>query len=261
MRSPKPKNLAILISGNGTTAQATIEACQKNELKNITPIVISSSAQAKGNERVNKLGIEPIIIDKDTFSTRQDFDNKLLKILNELQVDIISLQGWLPLIGKTIIQKYQGKIINQHPGPLDPGRADFGGKGMSTPYRTNCARIAYIWATHEDPWTESDTHFVTEQFDLGGIIRIEKMTIPAKRKKISIGTLRKNPEELMQTTHEVQRAFYPIEHHNVIKTLQLFVNGTVTDYEREKPLIPKEHIAILEDAKKLAIELFPNYNL
>lgn len=255
------KKLAILISGGGTTAEATIRAIQNNQLANLTPSVISSNSHAKGNERVRKLGIEPIILDKDSFRTREEFDNKLFQVIEELQPDVISLQGWLLLIPKSVVQKYEGRIVNQHPGPLDPGRPDFGGKGMSTPYRTNCARIAYIWATQEEPWTESDTHFVTEQFDMGRIIRTEKMPIPAKSKKISIEALQNDPQELIQTTHDVQKVFYPVEHQNVIKTLLLLSNGIVKEYKRPTPLISDKHVDVLSKAKKLAIELFPSYNL
>lgn len=255
------KKVVILISGGGTTAEATIKAIKKNELTGLTPVVISSNKNAKGNERVRNLGIELHIIDKDDYEIRANFYKKLEHLLDEIEPDIISLQGWLLLIPKSIVQKYNGKIINQHPGPLDPGRPDFGGKGMLTPYRTNSARIAYVWATGEDAWTESDTHFVTEEFDKGGIIRTEKMTIPEKNKKITIQELRANPEELVQTTHEVQKMFYAVEHHNVIKSLQLFADGKVQEWKREKPLVKDEYVSILTDAKKLATELFPNYNL
>jgi len=255
------KKLAILISGGGTTAEAVIKAIHKNELKGLVPIVISSNKNAKGNERVKKLGVKLYIIDKDDYSDRKKFNDKLLRLLKRLHIDIISLQGWLLLIPKDIIQHWEGNIINQHPGPLDPGKPDFGGKGMSTPYRTNSARIAYCWATGEDFWTESDTHFVTENFDEGAVIRTEKMRIPAKKQRVTIQSLRKHPDELIAVTHEVQKRFYPVEHHNVIKTLQMFANGTAKKYKRKKPLIPKDNYKILEDAKKLATELFPNYNL
>lgn len=257
----KKKNVAILISGGGTTAEATIKASQDGQLTGVNPIVISSNPDAKGNKRVKNFGITPYVIDRNKFNNREEFDEELLKLLEKLQIDIVSLQGWLLIIPPAIVVKYKGKIFNQHPGPMDPGRPDFGGKGMSTPYRVNSARIAYIWATGEDPWTESDTHFITEEFDMGDLIRVEKMTIPSKKEKVSIEELRENPEELIQTTHEVQKAFYPVEHKNVIATLQMFVDGTVKEFKRRQPLVPDEYVEILNEAKKLAIELFPAYNL
>lgn len=254
------KRVAILISGNGTTAQATIKACQDNTLTGIQPFAISSNSEAKGNEKVGNLGITPHIIDRKKLG-KEEFDKKLLLVLDELQIDFISLQGWLLLISPAIVAKYKGRIMNQHPGPLDPGRPDFGGKGMSTPYRVNCAILAYVWATGSDAWTESDTHFVTEDFDMGDLIRTEKMSIPSKKEKITIDTLRKNPEELMKTTHQVQKEFYPVEHKNVIASLQMYADGTMKGFKRKQPLIPKENVSILQEAKKLALELFPPFNL
>lgn len=255
------KNVAILISGGGTTAEATIKACQSGQLTGVNPIVISSNSDAKGNQRVKALGIKPHIFDRKHFADREEFDEKLSHLLEQLQTDIISLQGWLLLISPAIIKKYQGKIMNQHPGPLDPGRLDFGGKGMSTPYRVNSARLAYVWATGSKPWTESDTQFVSEEFDMGDLIRTVKMPMPAKTKKVLIEELRKNPQELITITHEVQKKFYPIEHKNVIATLQMFADGAVKGFRRKFPLIPQENVHILNEAKKLAMELFPSYNL
>lgn len=255
------KNVAILISGGGTTAEATIKACQGGQLTGVNPIVISSKSDAKGNQRVKSLGVEPHILDRKQFADREEFDERLLRLLEQLRTDVVSLQGWLLLISPAIIKKYQGKIMNQHPGPLDPGRPDFGGKSMSTPYRVNSARLAYVWATGSEPWTESDTQFVSEEFDMGDLIRTVKMPIPAKTKKVSIEELRKNPQELITTTHEVQKKFYPIEHKNVIATLQMFVDGDAKGFRRKHPLIPQSTLPILNEAKNLAIELFPSYNL
>lgn len=254
------RNIAILISGGGTTAEATIKACLNKSLKNINPIVISSNPDAKGNERVKKLGIRPHILDRNKF-TKNEFDKELLLLLEGLKVEIISLQGWLLLISPAIIAKYKGKIFNQHPGPMDPGRPDFGGPGMSTPYRVNSALLAFNWMTGENIPAESDTHFVTEEFDKGDLIRIEKMDVPYKKSLLTIERLRKDPQELIETTHKVQKQFYSFEHRNVIATLKLFIDGKAKGFKRDKPLIPQKYIGILDEAKKIAMELFPKYNL
>ena len=254
------KSGAILISGGGSTAEATIKACKNGQIKDINPLVISSNPDAKGNERVKNLGINPYIIDRAKFS-KEEFDRKLLKLLEQLRVDIISLQGWLLLISQATVKKYQGKIFNQHPGPMDPGRPDFGGPGMSTPYRVNSALLAYVWITGEKLSAESDTHFVTEAFDMGDLIRAEKMEIPYKKKLLTIEDLRKDPSELIETTHKVQKEFYPFEHKNVIATLQMFINDEEKGFKRDRPLISEKYIDILNEAKKLSIELFPKYNL
>lgn len=252
---------ALCISGGGTTAQAVLKAYRQNLLSGIDPYVISSNKSAKGIEKAKALGFKPYIIDRDAFSSIEDFGNSLLKFLKKLKTDLIALQGWIPLITKNIIDYYKGRIINQHPGPLDPGRPDFGGKGMSTPYRVNCARIAYAWMSNEGYWTESVTHYVVEEFDMGDLIRTVKMPFPKKSKKITLEELKNNPQELIEATHRLQKLFYPIEHKNVIATLQLLADGEVSGFKPKKPLIPTQNIQLVLEAKKLATKLFPVYNL
>lgn len=252
---------ALFISGGGTSACAVLKACLEKKLTQIEPIVISSNPNAKGNQRTAVLGFSPTIIDRTSFATLAKFGNELLSLLQKNKIELIFLQGWIPLIPANVIHAYDGNIVNQHPGPLDPGRIDFGGKGMSTPYRVNCARIAYSWMSGKDNWTQSVTHFVVEEFDMGNLIRTEKMSFPAKKQQLTIASLRKHPQELIETTHEVQKQFYPIEHQNVIATLQLFSDGKAKGFKRKNPLIPSDKIPLVLEAKKLAIELFPSYNL
>lgn len=255
------KRLAILISGGGTTAEAVINAIQKHELTDLQPFVISSNKNAKGNKRVRDLGIKPLIIDKNSLSTQKEFDEKLFTAIEKLSVDIIALLGWLPLVPKTIVRKYKGQIFNQHGGPVDPGRADFGGYGMTNPYRFTAARIAYIWTSGDKPYTESTTHFVEEAFDMGDLIRTEKLLVPAKKERVTIRALRKDPKELVTATHLVAKKLNPLEHDNVIKTLQMFANGNAHGFKREEPLIPEKYVSYVDPAKKLAKELFPYKNL
>lgn len=257
----KKLTVGILISGGGTTAEAVIKASKRRKLKDVDFVVISSNPTATGNKRVKKLGIKPYIIDREKYKTHQAFGKDLLALLKKLHVDVISLQGWLPLIPENVIDAYKNKIINQHPGPLDPGRPDFGGKGMSTPYRVNCAKIAYSWVTGQDPWTESVVHFVTKNFDQGDLIRVAKMRLPLTKKKVTIEDLEKNPEKLIKTTYRIQKRFYPIEHKNVIETIKHFTNGGVSTYIRTKPLVPSQHLRVLEESKNLAMKLFPPHNL
>ncbi len=254
------KNVAILISGGGTTAEATIKAAKNGQLGDVNLFVISSNPQAAGNTRVKNLGITPFVLDKENLK-KEEFDKKLFDLLDELKIDIITLQGWLLLISPEIVKKYKGNIFNQHPGPMDPGKPDFGGPGMSTPYRVNSALLAYVWVTGEKISAESDTHFVTEEFDMGDLIRIEQMQIPKKEKLTTIDEIKKNPQELIDATHMVQKEFYPVEHQNVIATLKMFINGKAKGFKRQKPLIQEKYINVLDEAKKLAMELFPKYNL
>lgn len=258
MSNIRKLRVALFISGNGSTAEAIIKACKNGSLHNIIPAcVISSKANALGIQKAKQLGISTYIVTPKTNQSR--FGTLLLKILSQNKIDLISQNGWLPKTPIEIIHAYKGRIINQHPGPLDPGRHhDFGGKGMYG-LRVTAAVLVYMWATHANkPFTESIIHHVTPEFDTGEIIRRVRMPIQCSDRNYLTKSLWNNPRELLYITDSVQKKLLPIEHANVIAVLQSFALNHVPHYMRIRPLIPAKYIHILSAAKQYAISLYPN---
>ena len=113
------KNIAILISGSGTNMESLIKK-SKNDNLELRFIVITDNKNAKGIEKAKALNIPVYIlsnISKGAKMTSEN-DNELLKILNENNIDLILLAGFMRIINKTIIEKYKWKIINIHPSLL-----------------------------------------------------------------------------------------------------------------------------------------------
>jgi folate-dependent phosphoribosylglycinamide formyltransferase PurN len=233
--------LAILLSGFGTTAGAILTACQKGTLIGIQPVVIiSNRPEAQGLLKAKSFNIPIAVVNP----------KQLLEILRSYKADIVSQNGWLPLTPPDVIAAYKGKIINQHPGPLDPGYSDFGGKGMYGK-RVTAARIAYAWMSKGDYWTEATTHIVTAEYDKGQIIRTEKLSIPVVVNNIT-------SRKIIDTTNEIAAKLLPLEHKNVLITLQEYVkNRKFSTLPRKKRLIPQANFEYAIKAKKLAAELFP----
>lgn len=251
---------ALLISGGGSTAEAIIKACQSKKLKGISPVaVISSQPDAGGIEKAKALGIKTYVVEPQKFLNHEAFGNKLLRLFKRLKVDLISQNGWMPLTPPNVVKACEGKIINQHPGPLDPeNHLDFGGKRMYGS-RVTCALLAYRWITDKDYWTQASTHFVNEKYDQGDLIRTLQMDVPKLGRPTSIAQLKSDPKKLIKTTKEVQKTLLPLEHQNVIETLKMFTkNRTVSEHKRTRPLVENENTQILAQAKRLAIRLFPD---
>ena len=250
---------ALFISGGGTTAETVIRACQSGKLTGVEPVaIISSSPDATGIQKGQALGVDTYVVQRKEVPSPEAFGDELLKILNNLGVDLVYQNGWLIKTPLNVIDKYQGKIINQHPGPLDPERADFGGRGMYGA-RVACARIAYSWVVGDkNPWTEATTHHVTENYDKGDLIKVTRLTINELDQKVTIAELGNQPHDLIIATKGVQAELLPLEHENVIATLRRFAEeGTVSGYKREKPLIPEKTKYVVYTAKQLASQLFP----
>jgi len=115
--------IALLISGGGTTMEAIIKAAQNDTLKNVSPVlVIVSKESAGGLIKAKNLGISEkniLVINPKNFKTEEEFGEKIIKECEERKVDFIGQYGWLVKTPENVCEAFKGRIINQHPGPLD----------------------------------------------------------------------------------------------------------------------------------------------
>lgn len=242
--------------------EAVVKACQSGGLDGINPVVvISNRPKAGGIEKAGHLGVPAEIVTRAD-STSGEFGARLLAVVKYYQVELVAQCGWIPLTPREVVEAYAGRIINQHPGPLDPGREDFGGKGMRG-RAVHCAVILYNWISGVSLPTEATTHYVTGEYDKGAIIRRVPLRIEPYGRMISADEVMHKADvrrDLLQAVVATQAALLPVEHQNVIATLGSFDFGYPGDaprYERLPSLIPPGSEQVLVEAKRLAIQIYP----
>ena len=112
------KKLAVLISGSGSNLEAIVNACNANHIHGKIVCVISNNPTAYGIERAKKFKLPIKIIDHRNYKNRHDFDDDLENFLENLNLDLIVLAGFMRILGKKITIKFYGKMINLHPSLL-----------------------------------------------------------------------------------------------------------------------------------------------
>lgn len=247
---------ALLISGGGTTAEAVIKACGNDDVPGLEPVlVIASNKSASGIQKVidhNRIHGTQIITEvlrpKD-FLNPTLFGEAMLELLDKYGINLIAQLGWLAKTPPNVIERYKDMIFNQHPGPLDTGRSDFGGTGMYG-LAVPGAVLIYGALTGVALPTEATTHRVTNGYDEGTVIQ----RIPLQTSLFN-GEVTQQ-DQLREAAQEIQTKLLPFEHQNVINTFKSFASGNVPVYRRTEPLIPIENIPALSEAKKLAVTLF-----
>ena len=155
-------NLGILISGNGSNMKNIIDACKNGSLKSSVSIVISDNPLAKGLSLAKKENVESVLIDRDKFSSAENFENTILKKLDIAQVNLICLAGFMRILSKNFLKKWNYKIINVHPSLLPAF------KGLNTHQRALKSRAEYSGCT---------IHYVNEKIDGGEIIKQKSIKI------------------------------------------------------------------------------------
>ena len=157
--------MAVLVSGGGTNLQSVIDAVEDGTLKSQIACVISNKETAYGLERARKHHIPAYFI-----NPKEDgYDEKLLDKLQEEQVDLVVLAGYLKILSPELIKAYNRKIINIHPSLLPK----FGGKGF---YGIH-VHEAVIKAGEKE--SGATVHFVDEGVDTGEMIVQKKIAVEA----------------------------------------------------------------------------------
>jgi len=153
-----PIQLAVLISGGGTTLQNLIDCIGRKALDARIVLVIASRPGIAGIERARAAGLRCELVEWKKFSSIGDFSAKVFRFCQEAGAELICLGGWLSLL--EIPPRWQGRIMNIHPALLP----SFGGPGMYG------LKVHQAVLDHGCKISGCTVHFVDEQFDHGPII-------------------------------------------------------------------------------------------
>lgn len=153
--------IAVLVSGGGTNLQAIIDAIAAGKITDIEiAAVISNNRNAYALERAKQAGIKDIVVSPKDFETRDVFNENLLKILQEVNPDLIVLAGYLVVIPEIVIDAFENRIINIHPS-LIPAFCGTGYYGLKVHEAALKRGVKVVGAT---------VHFVDKGTDTGPII-------------------------------------------------------------------------------------------
>lgn len=147
--------IGVLVSGRGSNLQAIIDAINKGNLSAEIKIVINNNADSQAIVRANEHSIPTEILLNKSFSSKSEYDKKLIDILNKNGVDLVVLAGFMRIMTNDFIKAFPMKIMNIHPAllPSFPG--------------LNVQKKALEYGVKFSGCT---VHFVNEGVDTGPII-------------------------------------------------------------------------------------------
>ena len=199
-------NIAVFVSGGGTNLQSLIDACANNEINGKIKLVISNRKKAYGLERARLSGIKAEWI-KD--------EDVIIKRLEEEQIDLIVLAGYLAIVSDKLINKYENKIINIHPSliPSFCGEGFYGIHVHEACFKRGCKVSG------------ATVHFVSAVVDGGPIIL---------QRSIDISDCA-SPEEIQE------KILINIEHKILKEAVGLYCDNKLKVVNERVEIIWKEH--------------------
>ena len=202
--------VAVLVSGEGSNCQALIDSVHAEGTVEIVGVV-SNNPDARGLERARSAGIATASFPAAEYDDREDRDDAMSAWLEQQDVGLVVLAGFMELLGPGFVGRFAGRIVNVHPSllPAFPGvrsieqALDYGVRVMGV-----------------------TVHFVDEGVDSGPIILQEAF----------------DPVPYARDIAAVERRVHEIEHRLLPEAVRLIAAGRV----RIDPSAPRR--VVIEEA-------------
>ena len=159
---------AVFISGTGSNLKNLIKFAKIKKSPISINLIISNTNMAKGLGFAHQFKIKKKIFN---FKNSLIQEKKLLKFLKKEKINFVCLAGFMKILSKDFITKFDGKIINIHPSLLPKY------KGLNTHLRA---------INNKDKFAGCTVHYVTDKLDSGKIILQKKVKISSKDNPTSL---------------------------------------------------------------------------
>ena len=116
------KRLAILLSGRGSNFEAIADNVARGAIEASIAVVVSNRPEARGVTLARERGIHAVVIPSKGMD-REAYDRSLIEELQQYQIDLICLAGYMRMLSATFVREFQNRILNIHPSllPAFPG--------------------------------------------------------------------------------------------------------------------------------------------
>lgn len=110
--------IGVLASGRGSNLQSIIRAIESGEIRGRIGVVITDKPEAKALERAQEAGIPAFCVNRKDCADKQSFEEKIVSKLQEHQVDLVVLAGFMRILSPYFVHAFKDRIMNIHPSLL-----------------------------------------------------------------------------------------------------------------------------------------------
>ena len=153
---------AVFISGTGSNLKNLIKFSKIKNSPISIDLIFSNTSKAKGLRFSNQFNIKKYV---SSFKNYKTAEAKILNLLNKENIKFICLAGFMKILSKNFIKKFNGRILNVHPSLLPKY------KGLDTHNKA---------IQNKDKVAGCTVHFVTAKLDSGKIILQKEVKISKK---------------------------------------------------------------------------------
>ncbi len=181
--------IGFLASHGGSNMQAILDGCAQGSIAASPSLLICNNPGATALERAKKAGMPAKVLNGKTHPEPTELDSAIFDALQDAQVDLIILAGYMKKIGPKVLAGYHNRILNIHPALLPK----YGGQGM---FGMNVHRAIIAAGEKESGAT---VHLIDEVYDEGPILAQARIPVLTED----------TPESLQLRVLEQEHQLYP----------------------------------------------------
>ena len=155
-RSPRKKGrIAVFLSGRGSNFLAIHDAVKTGAVNGEITVVFSNRKSAPGLAAAEERGLSTLYLRPKDYASREEYDGRIVREMQEREIDLICLAGYMKILTPVLCRAYENRIINIHPAllPSFPG--------------LHVQQKAIDWGVR---YSGATVHFVVPDVDMGPII-------------------------------------------------------------------------------------------
>ena len=196
---PKIK-IAVLASGNGSNFEYIIKSIQNRQLNAEISVLIVNNPNCLAIKKAKKYNIKYVVVNHRDCKSRIEHDNLIINKLEQYNVEIVVMAGWMRIVGENLINKFKNRLINIHPSLLPSF------KGIDAIQQAIEAKVTI---------TGCSVHYVQKEVDSGSIIIQAAVPIRPEDDK----------EKLTKRIQDMEHIILPLAIAIVAKDIQADLKG------------------------------------
>ena len=191
-----PKKIGIFASGRGSNAEALYQSMLDGTIDGDLKLILTDHKEAGIVDKARTWGIPLLIIERADYPSKEAFEEAQVQALASYDLDVLVLAGYMRLLGPTLIDAYEGRILNIHPALL-PSFPGLHAQGQAV-----AAGVKVAGCT---------VHFVDLGMDSGHIIMQNTVPVYAS-----------------DTEESLAARLLPVEHKTYVEALALFCKDSLS---------------------------------
>ncbi|MBV9390202.1 MAG: phosphoribosylglycinamide formyltransferase [Chroococcidiopsidaceae cyanobacterium CP_BM_ER_R8_30] len=154
-KAGNPIKLGVMASGTGSNFEAVQKAIANGQLNAQILVLVYNNPEAKVADRAARWGIPSVLLNHRDFQRREDFDHQIVQTLQQYEVELVVMAGWMRLVTPVLIDAFPNRMLNIHPSLLPSFR------GVKAVEQALAAGVKITGCT---------VHFVSVEVDSGPIL-------------------------------------------------------------------------------------------